>query len=676
MADHWVGAGKAFARVGDAIAAAKSGDTIYVMAGTYTNDFSTIAKDLRIVGVGGKAHFTASTQIPNGKAIFITRADVTFENIEFSGAKVKDKNGAGIRYEGGDLVIKDSYFHDNQNGILAAKSTSGTIAIHGSEFARNGAGDGYTHGVYVNQVASLTVVDSYFHDTKLGHHIKSRAAFTEVRDSRLDDGSGNSSYSIDLPNGGGATIVGNTLIQGANAGNKYMLHYGGEGTPKAGAVLIADNAFVNYRAAGATAVYNQTGKTLELKHNALVGVAQEAQGPVSSTGAVKGKMGGSGADVIVGDASANWLAGAGGNDQLSGGSGDDALIGGAGDDVLNGGAGVDTAVFAGRAAQYSVTTANGEVRVKALSGGDGTDRLISVEKLAFADGLVNAPATGGAPAPANAAPVATNDSASTQAGKTVVINVLANDSDPNGDPLSLSGVVGAPSHGAASVANGKIGYTPAAGFTGSDSFTYRVSDGKGGYDDAVVKVKVDPAVTATPDPAPAPTQQTYDGRTVVGKADYENLFGTSKADYIKGMGGGDRLFGFAGHDRLEGGAGNDRLQGGDGWDELFGGAGNDILWGDGWADRLDGGSGNDTLYGGAGPDLFVFGQGCGADVIADFGTGADKIDLQAFDVGGFAALKALCAQSGSAVLVDLPGADSIKLLNKQIADLASDHFLL
>lgn len=684
MAELWVGAGKSFARVSDAIAAAKSGDTIYVMAGTYANDFATISKDLKIVGVGGKAHFTATQQIGNGKGIFITRADVTFENVEFSGAKVKDKNGAGIRYESGDLVIKNAYFHDNQNGILAANNKSGTITIENSEFARNGAGDGQTHGIYINEIARLTVIDSYFHDTKVGHHIKSRAAFTEVRDSRLDDGSGNSSYSIDLPNGGGATIVGNMLIQGANAGNRYMLHYGGESSPKAGSVLIEGNTFINYRSSGGTAVYNQTSKTLEFKNNALVGVDQTAQGPLSVSGVVKGVLGSSGADALVGDGAANWLLGAAGADQLSGGAGDDKLMGGPGNDVLNGGAGVDVAFFVGKASDYRVSAANGEVRVEALRGTDGTDRLIGVEKLAFADGVVNAPAAGtpaaSEPKPAtNGAPTAANDAASTQQDKPVLIDVLANDRDPNGDALSLAGLVGAPSHGVASIANGKIAYTPKAGFTGSDSFTYRASDGKGGFDDGVVTVKVEPVASATP--APSPTQPAddpvVDGKTIVGKGGYENLYGSSKNDVIKGMGGGDALFGYAGDDRLEGGDGNDKLQGGDGRDLLLGGSGNDVLRGEKGADKLDGGSGNDTLYGGTGADQFVFGQGCGADVVADFQPAeGDQIDLQAFGLDGFGALKALCSQSAGAVEIDLPGSDSIKLLNKQLADLTSDHFLL
>ena len=55
--------------------------------------------------------------------------------------------------------------------------------------------------------------------------------------------------------------------------------------------------------------------------------------------------------------------------------------------------------------------------------------------------------------------------------------VLGNDSDPDGDPLS-DVLVSGPSHGSLTLnGNGSFSYTPAADFTGSDSFSYRASDG-------------------------------------------------------------------------------------------------------------------------------------------------------------------------------------------------------
>src|SRR4051812_36912724 len=184
MATLTVGAGKQFGTLASAVAASHDGDVIDVQAGTYTNDFATINTKITIEGVGGMVKLVATQPIPNGKAILVTNTDVTLDHIEFTGATVADGNGAGIRYQGGALTIKNSYFHDNQDGLLAASVAGGTISISNSEFAHNGAGDGLTHNLYVNEIAKLTIDNSYFHDAVVGHEIKSRADMTVITNSR------------------------------------------------------------------------------------------------------------------------------------------------------------------------------------------------------------------------------------------------------------------------------------------------------------------------------------------------------------------------------------------------------------------------------------------------------------------------------------------------------------
>jgi len=77
----------------------------------------------------------------------------------------------------------------------------------------------------------------------------------------------------------------------------------------------------------------------------------------------------------------------------------------------------------------------------------------------------------------NRPPTATADALTTQSGVAASLNVLANDSDPDGNTLTLLNV-GNASHGTISWStNGMVTYTPAAGFSGSDSFTYTISDG-------------------------------------------------------------------------------------------------------------------------------------------------------------------------------------------------------
>ncbi len=89
----------------------------------------------------------------------------------------------------------------------------------------------------------------------------------------------------------------------------------------------------------------------------------------------------------------------------------------------------------------------------------------------------------------NQPPSAGDDQATTGPGVAVTINVTANDSDGDGDTLTVT-ILNPPANGTATVDNGQIIYTPNAGFSGNDSFTYNVSDGKGGNATATVTVTV------------------------------------------------------------------------------------------------------------------------------------------------------------------------------------------
>lgn len=90
----------------------------------------------------------------------------------------------------------------------------------------------------------------------------------------------------------------------------------------------------------------------------------------------------------------------------------------------------------------------------------------------------------------NRKPVANDDSATTDQNVAVDINVLANDSDPDGNAISVYDWT-QPAHGSvAKNANGTLRYTPTTGYSGPDSFTYRISDGKDLSDPATVSITV------------------------------------------------------------------------------------------------------------------------------------------------------------------------------------------
>lgn len=99
----------------------------------------------------------------------------------------------------------------------------------------------------------------------------------------------------------------------------------------------------------------------------------------------------------------------------------------------------------------------------------------------------------------NRGPVAVNDTLSVVSGApATVVNVLANDSDPDNDPLTIT-AVGTPANGSAAIVAGGVSYAPRAGFVGTDSFGYTISDRNGGTAQAIVSV----TVTAVPIPPPA-----------------------------------------------------------------------------------------------------------------------------------------------------------------------------
>lgn len=79
---------------------------------------------------------------------------------------------------------------------------------------------------------------------------------------------------------------------------------------------------------------------------------------------------------------------------------------------------------------------------------------------------------------ANTAPVAVNDSATVSSGSSVIIAVLSNDSDPEGDTLTVASVTQGSKGSVTLLADGRVQYTPGKRFKGSDSFSYTISDGE------------------------------------------------------------------------------------------------------------------------------------------------------------------------------------------------------
>ena len=89
----------------------------------------------------------------------------------------------------------------------------------------------------------------------------------------------------------------------------------------------------------------------------------------------------------------------------------------------------------------------------------------------------------------NNPPMANDDVATTTEDPPVSIDVLVNDFDADGDPLSVTDV-GRPSNGTATTNGFSVTYTPNVNFVGTDVFDYEIGDGRGGFGTATISVDV------------------------------------------------------------------------------------------------------------------------------------------------------------------------------------------
>jgi hypothetical protein len=307
-----VGAGDTFstvsAAVSDADADANAADTyvIEVAPGTYQNDFPDVTRAMTIEVMPGDAGqqvlLLATEPLPNEEGIIRTTASLTVNGLTFEGAEISAAdggNGAGIRDLNGDkvatflgngppgqpnppvsLIVENSNFIGNQEGILTGYDTSETIAVSNSNFINNGNPDPavFQHGLYVNYAGSLTVTNSLFCGQLIGHDIKSRALSTTIENNQIFDGAagpgacnvGTTSYGIDVPNGGVATISNNQITQGSGTENSTMVDYGSEGLLFAdNSLLVSDNNFLNSGEPDAIGVYNNTVVNAQLTGNSF-----------------------------------------------------------------------------------------------------------------------------------------------------------------------------------------------------------------------------------------------------------------------------------------------------------------------------------------------------------------------------------------------------------------------
>ena len=251
---------------------------------------------------------------------------------------------------------------------------------------------------------------------------------------------------------------------------------------------------------------------------------------------IENATGGSGNDVLLGNAAANVLKGNAGNDSLMGRAGDDTLIGGLGNDTLNGGDGSDTVDYADGPQGVTVNLARGTV-----TGAAGTDTLTSIENVrgSRGDDTITGDAT------ANRVKGETgNDKIDGGAGDDTLFG-------DGGDDTIIGG----------------LGNDFLAGGAGIDTLDFYA---------AGRAVTVDLSITRAQDTGVGmDTINTFEnlrgstmGDRLTGDAGANTIKGETGNDVIAGLGGADNLFGDGGDDILNGGAGYDVLAGGAGVDRF------------------------------------------------------------------------------------------------------------
>ena len=200
---------------------------------------------------------------------------------------------------------------------------------------------------------------------------------------------------------------------------------------------------------------------------------------------IENAVGGSGNDFFRGNAADNTFTGNQGNDTFFGSDGSDTYFGGAGTDVL---------VLENTFATYTFSLLDNFLQIA-----DSFVDLVedTIESIEFADVTRTFNDIVSSLLPQNVAPDAIDDAASTNEGAAVTIDVLANDSDADGDGLSVSGFTQGTNGSVSLNANGTLLYTPNSGFSGTDSFSYVASDGEL-TDAATVSILVNPVAPVDP----------------------------------------------------------------------------------------------------------------------------------------------------------------------------------
>lgn len=224
-----------------ALQATRDGDTVELEPGVYSQPGIVRANG---VTIRAKPGAYLKKAIAEDKGALVVKGDNTvIEGLDCSEIASSQQNGACVRLEGHNLILRKVHFHDAEEGVLTAPNV-GTVTVEDSVFERLGA-DGRAHGIYVGDTDALIIRRSAFLSSRgEGHEVKSRAARTVIEDSVIASLDGVDSRLIDLPNGGVAVIRNTILEKGVNSSNWDVIGFGLEGIKYSENSLLIENCTV------------------------------------------------------------------------------------------------------------------------------------------------------------------------------------------------------------------------------------------------------------------------------------------------------------------------------------------------------------------------------------------------------------------------------------------------
>jgi hypothetical protein len=280
-----VGSGQAYATLAAALAVAREGDVIEIVAATYHETATIAVKKVTVRGVAGRPHFDcAGMKLAADKACLLLAADgITLDNLEISGAVLPDglgANGACVRNEPRmSYSLKRIVCYGSQDGVL---SDGGTILIENSEFYDNGW-TGQTHNIYLSGNCSVTVRGSIFRDAREGHEFKSRCAKTEISDSTFRSTKG--SRNLDISDGGETILYRSTLVKTRGADNHEIIGFAPESCSHPGDMLVKEVRIVNAEPEADIRNFDKCeGHPITLENVTFEGIAPKLIGFIKSSG--------------------------------------------------------------------------------------------------------------------------------------------------------------------------------------------------------------------------------------------------------------------------------------------------------------------------------------------------------------------------------------------------------